>query len=108
MNYLYEESNTNNEMRLFDLSTINFYKNYNNNKELKERIKKELDNKKIKYNLKKNKFCCYYKNDNKFDIDIYMINEVKNIYIIKCIKKIGNINEIKYIFKLILSKLNYR
>jgi len=108
LNYLYEESNTNNEMRLFDLSTINFYKNYNNNKELKERIKKELDNKKIKYNLKKNKFCCYYKNDNKFDIDIYMINEVKNIYIIKCIKKIGNINEIKYIFKLILSKLNYR
>jgi hypothetical protein len=107
LSFIYEENDVN-DLKIFDLNTINFYENYNSSKEIKEKIKKELDNKRIKYNLKKNKYCCYYKNDNKFDIDIYSVSEVKNIYIIKCVKKYGNTNLIKDIFKFILSKLNSR
>jgi hypothetical protein len=104
LSFIYDENDINN-LKVFDLNSINFYENYNN-KEIKEKIKRELDNKKVKYTLKKNKYCCYYKNENKFDIDIYSVNEVKNIYIIKCIKKYGNTNVIKDIFKYILLKMN--
>ena len=106
LSFIYDE-NDNNNLKVFDLNSINFYENYNS-KEIKEKIKRELDNKKVKYTLKKNKYCCYYKNENKFDIDIYSVNEVKNVYIIKYIKKYGNTNVIKDIFKYILLKLNSR
>ena len=106
INLLEEEDKINFEMKVFDLNTILYYKNYNDIKDMKDNINKEFDNKKIKYKLKKNKYCCY-KNDNKFDIEICPINEAKNIYIIKGIKKIGNYKIIKDIYKLILTKLNY-
>ena len=106
INYIFDEYNINNDIKIFDLNSIKYYKNYNNIKEIKEKIKKELDNKKVKYNLKKNKYCCYYKNDNKFEIEICPINEQKNIYIIKCTKKYGNFIIIKDIYKFIQIKLN--
>ena len=101
-----DEDKINNEMKVFDLSTIYFSKKYDL-KEIKEYINKEFDYKKIKYKLKKNKYFCYNsKNDNKFEIEICPINEVKNIYIIKGVKKYGNIKIIKDIYKLIISKIN--
>ena len=103
----FDEFNMNNNIKIFDLNNIYYFKNCNDIKEIKEKLKKELDNKKIKYNLIKNKFYCYYKNDNKFEIDIYHNNEAKNIYIIKYVKKFGNNTIIKEINKFILSKLNY-
>ena len=107
LSFIYDEENNynNNDMKLFDLNSINYYKNYNDVKDLKEKIKKELENKKIKFNLKKNTFYCNHK-DAKFNIEIDLINDVKNIYIIKCIKKLGNILQIKYNYKFILTKLN--
>ena len=96
----------NNDIKIFDLNSINYCKNNIDIKELKEKMKKELDNKKVKYNLTKNKFRCN-KNDNKFEIEIYPLNESKNIYIIKYIKKFGNVAIIKDINKLILSKFNF-
>ena len=107
VNYIFDDDyNNNNEIKIFDLNSINYYRNYNNIKEIKEKIKKELDSKKVKYNLKKNKYCCYYKKDNKFEIEIFPINEQKNIYIIKCTKKLGNALIIKDIYKFIQTKLN--
>ena len=103
---LEDEDKINNEMKVFDLSTIYFYKKYDL-KEIKEYINKEFDFKKIKYKLKKNKYFCYNsKNDNKFEIEICPINEAKNVYIIKGVKKYGNIKIIKDIYKLIISKIN--
>ena len=111
--YKNNESNfyddVNNDMTIFDLNSIYYFKNYSDIKEIKEKIKKDLDNKKVKYNLKKNKFFCYYKNENKFEIEIcplYPIYEVKNSYIIKYIKKLGNTSLIKDLNKSILFKLN--
>ena len=101
---IYDDDN--NILKIFDLNSICCCKNYNDIKEIKEKIKKELDNKKVKYNLKKNKYCCYYKNDNKFEIEIYPIYDINNIYIIKTIKKFGNIQLVKDISRNILSKLN--
>ena len=97
----------NNILKIFDLNSIYIRKNYNDIKEIKEKIKKELDNKKVKYNLKKNKYVCYYKNENKFEIEIHRIYDINNIYIIKTIKKFGNIQLIKDINRNILSQLNH-
>ena len=103
---LEDEDKINNEMKVFDLSTIYFYKKYDL-KEIKEYINKEFDFKKIKYKLKKNKYFCYNsKNDNKFEIEICPINDFKNVFIIKGVKKYGNIKIIKDIYKLIISKIN--
>ena len=102
--FIYEEND--NDMKVFDLNTIIFYNN--NNREIKDKLKKEFDRNKIKSILKKNKYTCHYRNENKFDIDICSVNEGKNIYIINCIKKYGNTNTIKDIFKTILLKLNSR
>ena len=107
INYIYEDYNIiNNDIKIFDLNSISYYKNYNNIKELKEKIKKELDNKKVKYNIKKNKYCCCSKKVNKFEIELFPINEYKNIYIIKCIKKFGNTLDIKDVYNFILTKIN--
>ena len=106
LNNINDEYNVNNDIKIFDLNSINYCKNNSDIKEIKEKMKKELDNKKVKYNLIKNKFRCYYKNDNKFEIEIYPMNESKNIYIIKYIKKLGNASIIKDINKYILSKFN--
>ena len=104
--FIEDEEKINNEMKVFDLSTIYFCKNCDL-KEIKEYINKEFEYKKIKYKLKKNKYYCYNsKNDNKFEIEICPINEAKNVYIIKGVKKIGNIKIIKDIYKLIISKIN--
>ena len=94
-----------NVLKIFDLNSIYYCKNYSDIKEIKETIKKELAYKKVKYNLKKNKYYCYYKNDNKFEIEIYPIYDLNNIYIIKSIKKFGNALFIKDINKSILSKI---
>ena len=103
---LEDEDKINNEMKVFDLSTIYFCKKYDL-KEIKEYINKEFDFKKIKYKLKKNKYFCYNsKNDNKFEIEICPINDFKNVFIIKGVKKYGNIKIIKDIYKLIISKIN--
>ena len=102
VNFIFDEDNIS---KLFDLYNINYLKNYNDIKEIKEKIKKELDNKKIKYILKKNIFSCTHKND-KFNIEIDLLNDAKNIYIIKCNKKFGNISAIKDIYKFIVLKLN--
>ena len=99
-----DNNDDNNEHKVLDLNNI-VYSKYDI-KEIKEKIKKELNYKKIKYNLKKNTFCCYYKNENKFNLELYQINNVKNIYIIKCIKKFGSILTIKDVYKFIITKLN--
>ena len=98
----------NNENKVLDLNNIVFNKNYNDIKEIKEKIKKELDFKRVKYNIKKNKFCCYYRNENKFNLEIYQYqsNDVKNIFVIKCMKKFGNVSTIKEINKYLMGKLN--
>ena len=106
-NSIFDDYNENNsEKQVLDLNSIFYCKNYGDIKEIKEKIKKELDNKKVKYNLKKNKFCCYYKNENKFNLEIYPLNDVKNIFIIKYVKKLGNILTIKDIYKFLIGKIN--
>ena len=79
--FIFDEDNISNELKLFDLYNINYFKNYNDIKEIKEKMRKELENKKIKVNLKKNIFGCTYKNDI-FNFEIDLLNDVKNIYII--------------------------
>ena len=106
-NSIFDDYNENNsEKQVLDLNSIFYCKNYGDIKEIKEKIKKELDNKKVKYNLKKNKFCCYYKNENKFNLEIYPLNDVKNIFIIKYVKKLGNILTIKDIHKFLIGKID--
>ena len=102
----YVDINRNNLHRIYDLNKIN----YNNKNEkisnlivpkkisylpfdlnnifiadskeiIKKIINKELESKKIKYEIKNNKYLCW-KNDNKFFFEIKQINENNNCYVI--------------------------
>ena len=66
----------------FDLYSLAFHSKEN---EIKESLIKELNIKRIKFNEKKNKICCF-KKDLRFELNVEKIDE--NIFVIKFFKKL--------------------
>ena len=96
INQTYTHQNKNSEINQNKFNYIPFNLNniivINNKNLFKQIINKELEDKKIKYSIKNNKYLCW-KNDNKLTIEIKQIDEINNCYSInmKLINQKNNI-----------------